>query len=138
MYDSVSYIVREPPTTTESRQGNDMTNQTHTHEPTRAAAVPPTPAPPSPMLGAITEHRYGDSAVLRLREVPLPTVGDVQVLIRVHAAGLDRGTEHLMPGKPYAMRLGFGTRRPKTPVPGRDAAGTVVEVGAGVIRLRPG
>ena len=56
-----------------------------------------------------------------------------EVLVRVHAAGLDRGTWHLMTGKPYLMRIaGLGFRGPKDRVPGRDLAGTVVAVGAGV------
>jgi NADPH:quinone reductase-like Zn-dependent oxidoreductase len=43
-----------------------------------------------------------------------------------------------MTGKPYAMRLGFGIRRPRNPVLGRDVAGTVVEVGPRVTRFSPG
>lgn len=35
----------------------------------------------------------------------MPSPGADQVLVRVHAAGLDRGTEHLMTGTPYAVRL---------------------------------
>ena len=89
-------------------------------------------------MRAITQTRYGNSDVLRLAQVPRPVVGDDQVLIRVHAAGLDRGTEHLMTGKPYAVRLASGIRRPKNPVPGRDVAGTVVDVGDTVTRFSPG
>ena len=36
------------------------------------------------------------------------------------------------------MRLGFGMRRPRNPVPGRDVAGTVVAVGSAVTRFAPG
>ena len=87
----------------------------------------------SSAMRAVTQDRYGSSEVLRLAEVPRPTVGDGQVLIRVHAAGLDRGTEHLMTGKPYLMRIaGLGFRRPKDRVPGRDLAGTVAAAGSGV------
>jgi NADPH:quinone reductase-like Zn-dependent oxidoreductase len=89
-------------------------------------------------MRAITQDRYGDAGVLRLAELPRPAVGEGQALIRVRAAGLDRGTEHLMTGKPYAVRLATGLRRPRKPVPGRDVAGTVVEVGAGVTRFSPG
>jgi NADPH:quinone reductase-like Zn-dependent oxidoreductase len=89
-------------------------------------------------MRAVVQDGYGASDVLRLAQVPRPTVSDNQVLVKVHAAGLDRGTEHLMTGKPYAMRLGFGIRRPKNPVLGRDVAGTVVEVGAGVDRFVAG
>ena len=69
-------------------------------------------------------------SVLRLGRVAIPAIGDHDVLVEVHAAGLDRGTEHLMTGKPYAMRLATGMRRPKNPVPGRDVAGIVADVGA--------
>jgi NADPH:quinone reductase-like Zn-dependent oxidoreductase len=89
-------------------------------------------------MRAITHDRYGHSEVLRLTQVLRPAAGTDQVLIRVHAAGLDRGTEHLMTGVPYAMRLGFGIRRPRNPVLGRDVAGTVVAVGGSVTRFRPG
>jgi NADPH:quinone reductase-like Zn-dependent oxidoreductase len=89
-------------------------------------------------MRAITQSRYGSSEVLQLSEVPAPEAGDGQVLVEVHAAGLDRGTEHLLTGKPYAVRLAMGVRRPRQPVPGRDVAGVVVSVGAGVTRFAPG
>lgn len=89
-------------------------------------------------MRAITQARYGTSDVLRLAQVPRPTPRERQVLIRVRAAGLDRGTEHLMTGKPYAMRLGFGLRGPRNPVPGRDVAGIVAEVGPAVTAFTPG
>jgi NADPH:quinone reductase-like Zn-dependent oxidoreductase len=101
------------------------------------AETPPTTGQRQTMR-AITRHRYGNSAVLRLEEVPRPTVDPGQVLIRVHAAGLDRGTEHLMTGKPYAVRLGLGLRRPRNAVLGRDVAGTVAGVGGGVTTFAPG
>jgi NADPH:quinone reductase-like Zn-dependent oxidoreductase len=57
----------------------------------------------------------------------------------VHAAGLDRGTWHLMTGKPYLMRVaGMGLRGPKDSVPGRDLAGTVETVGAAVTEFAVG
>ena len=92
---------------------------------------------PETMTG-IVQDRYGTAEVLRVSRLPIPSVGENQVLVRVRAAGLDRGTEHLMTGKPYAMRLGFGIRGPRQPVPGRDVAGTVVRVGAAVTRFAEG
>ena len=89
-------------------------------------------------MRAVVRDRYGSSEVLRLADVPRPTIGDREVLVRVHAAGLDRGTEHVMTGKPYAVRLAMGVRRPRNPVPGRDVAGTVVEVGSSVTRFAVG
>jgi NADPH:quinone reductase-like Zn-dependent oxidoreductase len=61
------------------------------------------------------------------------------VLLRVRAAGVDRGTWHLMTGRPLVMRgLGFGLRGPRTAVPGVDVSGTVVALGAGVDGLAVG
>ena len=61
-------------------------------------------------MRAITHHRYGTADVLRAAHLPRPVFGDNQVLVRVRAAGLDRGTEHLLTGKPYAVRLAMGLR----------------------------
>jgi NADPH:quinone reductase-like Zn-dependent oxidoreductase len=97
----------------------------------------PTTATPTTMR-AVIQDRYGGSEVLRLARVACPVIADHEVLVRVHAAGLDRGTEHLMTGKPYVMRLGFGLRGPKNPVSGRDVAGTVTRVGSSVTRFAIG
>ncbi|HYN92948.1 MAG TPA: NAD(P)-dependent alcohol dehydrogenase [Pilimelia sp.] len=89
-------------------------------------------------MRAVLQHRYGTAEVLQLGRVPRPVIGDHDVLVEVRAAGLDRGTEHLITGKPYAARLAFGMTRPKNPVPGRDVAGTVVAVGPAVTRFAVG
>jgi NADPH:quinone reductase-like Zn-dependent oxidoreductase len=89
-------------------------------------------------MRAIVQDRYGSAEVLRLARIARPHVAAHEVLVRVHAAGLDRGTWHLMAGRPFLLRLGFGLLRPKTPVPGRDVAGSVVAVGSAVTRFCPG
>ena len=59
--------------------------------------------------------------------------------MRVRAASVDRGTWHLMTGRPDLMRImGFGLRRPKQPNPGRSVAGTVEAVGRNVTAFEPG
>jgi NADPH:quinone reductase-like Zn-dependent oxidoreductase len=89
-------------------------------------------------MQAITQERYGGSEVLRLDRVPRPAIADDEVLVEVRAAGLDRGTEHLMTGKPYAARLAIGLRKPRNPVLGRDVAGTVAAIGSSVTRFAVG
>lgn len=89
-------------------------------------------------MRAVLQDGYGTAEVLRLGRVPRPVIGERDVLVEVRAAGLDRGTEHLMTGKPYAVRFSMGMRRPKNPIPGRDVAGTVVEIGAAVTRFAVG
>jgi NADPH:quinone reductase-like Zn-dependent oxidoreductase len=90
-------------------------------------------------MQAIVRDRYGSADVLELRDIEVPCPGDGEVLLRVHAASLDRGAWHIMAGMPYAIRLaGFGVRRPKNAGLGSDVAGIVEAVGAGVTALRPG
>jgi NADPH:quinone reductase-like Zn-dependent oxidoreductase len=90
-------------------------------------------------MRAVTQPSYGDADVLRATEVPVPSIGDGEVLVRVRAAGVDRGTWHCMSGRPYLMRLmGFGLRRPRRLVAGLDVAGTVAAVGASVTRFAVG
>ena len=89
-------------------------------------------------MQAVVQDRYGSADVLRLALIARPEVADDEVLLRVHAAGLDRGSWHLMTGRPYLLRLGFGLRRPKNPVLGVDVAGTVVAVGSAVTRFSAG
>ena len=96
-------------------------------------------APPQQRMQAIVRHEYGSADVLRVEEIDRPTISADEVLIRVHAAGMDRGTWHLMAGMPYLFRLmGPGLRKPKNPVLGLDVAGTVVAVGSDVTRFKVG
>jgi NADPH:quinone reductase-like Zn-dependent oxidoreductase len=84
-------------------------------------------------MRAVVQDRYGSADMLRLTRIARPEIKtDNDVLVRVGAAGLDRGTWHLMTGKPYLLRLALGLRGPKVRVPGRDVAGTVVAVGSAV------
>ena len=93
-----------------------------------------------PTMRAIIQENYGEAEnVLRLGQTGRPAIGDGEVLLRVHAAGVDRGVWHLVAGLPYAVRLaGYGIRAPKTPVPGREVAGRVEAVGAEVTTLAVG
>ncbi len=91
-------------------------------------------------MRAMVQHDYGEAhAVLKLEEIDRPRVGDDEVLLRVEAAGVDRGAWHIMAGLPYPIRLaGYGFFSPKNAVRGREVAGRVESVGAKVTTLRPG
>jgi NADPH:quinone reductase-like Zn-dependent oxidoreductase len=91
-------------------------------------------------MTAVVQERYGAAPedVLRLAEIDRPAIGDNEVLVRVRAASVDRGTWHLMAGLPYPARLAFGLRRPNFANPGRTFAGTVESVGSSVTGFRPG
>ncbi|MER7459137.1 NAD(P)-dependent alcohol dehydrogenase [Micromonospora sp. NPDC126480] len=89
-------------------------------------------------MKAIVQDTYGPPDVLRLRDIDRPSIGDRDVLVQVHAAGVDPGVWIFMTGRPYLARLASGLRRPRVPVRGRDVAGTVVAVGTRVTRFQPG
>jgi NADPH:quinone reductase-like Zn-dependent oxidoreductase len=90
---------------------------------------------------AIVQDEYGTAPeeVLRLEEIARPVIADDEILVRVRAASVDRGTWHLMAGLAYPIRLaGFGLRRPKALNPGRSLAGTVESAGQAVTGFEPG
>jgi NADPH:quinone reductase-like Zn-dependent oxidoreductase len=102
-------------------------------------SIPTAARPVQALMSAVTQHEYGAPEVLRVAEVDRPEAGDDQVLVRVHAAGLDRGVWHLVTGLPFLVRLaGYGLRRPKAVVPGSDVAGRVEAVGSYVTRFAIG
>jgi NADPH:quinone reductase-like Zn-dependent oxidoreductase len=107
-----------------------------------AAAVDDGPEPATARettMKAIVQDAYGSADLLKLADVDRPVPKDDEVLVRVHAAGVERGVWHLMTGLPYLLRIaGFGLRRPKNPVRGREVAGVVEAIGKDVTRFRPG
>jgi NADPH:quinone reductase-like Zn-dependent oxidoreductase len=90
-------------------------------------------------MKAIVQDTYGSTETLELRDIDQPQIADDEVLVRVKAAGVDRGVWHLMAGLPYPIRLaGYGFRSPKRTNPGMDLAGVVDAVGKDVTRFAPG
>jgi NADPH:quinone reductase-like Zn-dependent oxidoreductase len=89
-------------------------------------------------MKAITRHSYGTADVLAFEDVVLPTISDDELLVRVHAASINRADWYLLTGTPYMLRLMSGLRRPKNPLLGRDLAGTVEAVGRAVTGFRLG
>lgn len=111
---------------------------TTAHEPSTTAETPLSGRAASEMR-AITQDRYGSAGVLVLGTAVPPTPKADEVLIEVVAAGVDRGTCHLMTGTPYLIRIaGYGLFKPKSKIPGLDVAGRVVAIGSNVTRFAPG
>lgn len=93
-------------------------------------------------MKAIVQDRYGAPDVLRLQEVDKPVAGPHDLLVRVHAAGINARDWHIMRGDPYIVRLIspslFGWSGPKMRIRGSDFAGRVEAVGTAVTRFSPG
>ena len=108
------------------------------HPETLSPADEPSPdAPPSTMRAAVARD-YGTADVITIEDVPTPTAGTGQVLLRVEACSLNALDWHFLSGTPYLLRLMAGVRRPKRIIHGADVAGTVVAVGDEVTSLQLG
>lgn len=82
-------------------------------------------------MKAILVREFGGPEVLKLEEVPTPRPGPGQVLVRIHAAGVN-------PADTYA-RTGNYAVKPALPyTPGSDGAGVIESAGEGVTKVRPG
>ncbi len=80
-------------------------------------------------MKAVIQQHYGSPDVLDLRDVDRPSVTDDGVLIRVHAASVNRADWIVLTGKPYLVRImGRGVFTPKHRIPGIDVAGRVEAV----------
>ena len=64
-------------------------------------------------MRAIIRETYGPPDILRLEDVPVPPLGDGDVLVKVHAASANAGDWHLLRGTPLPFRLVAGLRTPK-------------------------
>jgi len=112
---------------------------TSMNRPNPAAMATSAPARANSMMRAVVQRSYGTTDVLQVEQIGTPEFGADDVLVRVRAAGLDRGTWHFMTGRPYLMRIiGFGFSRPKNLVAGLDVAGTVAAVGTAVTTFSVG
>lgn len=90
-------------------------------------------------MRAIVAHRYGGPDVLRLEDVDRPVPADDEVLIEVHAAGVNAADWHILRADPPMVRLmGFGLLKPKNEILGADVAGRIEAVGSDVTRFSPG
>jgi NADPH:quinone reductase-like Zn-dependent oxidoreductase len=88
-------------------------------------------------MKAIVYSGYGPPDVLKIEEIAKPAPRDDEVLIKVRAAAINPLDRHIMRGKPFFLRMGFGLRKPKVR-PGRDVAGQVEAVGRKVTRFKAG
>lgn len=103
-----------------------------TTEPYRPTADLPTTMTAAVALG------YGTEEQIEVAEVPVPTPGDTEVLVKVEASSLNALDWHFLTGTPYLLRLAEGLRRPKLAIRGADVSGVVVGLGAKVTRFAVG
>ena len=88
-------------------------------------------------MKAIIQDEYGSPDVLELRNIDKPAVNDDEVLVRVHAAGVNAADCFIMRGQ-FPLRMVYGLGKPRNGVRGTDVAGIVEAVGKDVKQFQPG
>lgn len=89
-------------------------------------------------MKAAVRSKYVPPGTLTIQEIEKPTPKDNEVLIRVHAASVNRSDNHVLTGKPWPMRLFIGLFKPKLAVTGSDFAGQVEATGPAVKSFQVG
>lgn len=89
-------------------------------------------------MKAIVYNQYGGPEVLHEAEVQKPAPRQNEVLIKVHAVGLNAADWRLMRADPFFVRFSAGLSSPKQQILGSDIAGTVEAIGKNVLGLQPG
>ncbi|MEO1055597.1 MAG: NAD(P)-dependent alcohol dehydrogenase [Actinomycetota bacterium] len=78
-------------------------------------------------------RRYGGPEVVELADVPMPSPGDNEVLVRVTASTVNRTSASIRAAiPPFGARLAYGLTKPRRAILGTDFAGTVERVGSDV------
>ena len=89
-------------------------------------------------MKAAIRTRYGGPEQVRIEDIEKPEPGEGQVLVRVHAASVNRADLDYIAPRPQFIRAFVGVRGPRNPRLGTDVAGTVEAVGPDVTRFTPG
>jgi len=89
-------------------------------------------------MKAVTINGYGSPNVLKVQDVPKPTVQPNEVLVQVKASGVTTADAMMRQGTPRFARLFLGLRKPRHTVMGTGYAGIVVNKGSEVTRFKVG
>jgi NADPH:quinone reductase-like Zn-dependent oxidoreductase len=89
-------------------------------------------------MKAIIRTKYGSPDVLQLKEIEKPTPKDNGVLVKVHAASINKADSYLLRGPFVARLVEGGLLKPKRKILGTDLAGQVEAVGRNVKQFQPG
>ncbi|MGR3660471.1 MAG: NAD(P)-dependent alcohol dehydrogenase [Paracoccaceae bacterium] len=89
-------------------------------------------------MKAITYTAYGKADVLHLQDLPKPTPGADEILVKIHATTVTPVDTAFRAGSPYFARLYTGLFKPKRQILGTELAGRIEAIGTDVTRFQPG
>ena len=83
-------------------------------------------------MKAVYYTEYGGPEVLEIRDIPKPTPGEDEILVKVHAASIHQTDIRFRTGTPFLARVLAGLLKPKNPILGSDYSGEVEAVGKNI------
>lgn len=89
-------------------------------------------------MKAVCLSKYGQPEVLQVKDMPVPTIKEDEVLVSVKAAGITTADSIMRSGTPWIARLAVGLFKPKNPITGTGFSGVVERVGANVKNFKAG
>ncbi len=89
-------------------------------------------------MKAVRYHHFGSPKVLEIEELPLPDIGEHQILVEVYATSVNSGDCHLRSGSPFMARVFAGPFVPRQKILGTTYSGKVVGIGAKVTSFKVG
>lgn len=89
-------------------------------------------------MKAVLHKKYGPPSVLKIEEIERPIPKENEVLVRVHAATVNRTDCAILRAKPFIMRFVVGFFNPNNPITGTDFAGKIEAVGNAVTNFKVG
>jgi NADPH:quinone reductase-like Zn-dependent oxidoreductase len=89
-------------------------------------------------MKAAVRYQYGGVQHVRIEDLDVPVPAEGEVLVRVHAASINRADLDYIGPRPQFIRAFVGVRRQRNPRLGTDVAGVVESLGPGVTRFAVG
>lgn len=89
-------------------------------------------------MKAAVNRVYGSPSVLTIEDIPAPTVGDNDILVRVYNSGVNRTDDGFLHARPFISRFFSGLTKPRNLVLGCEFAGEVAETGSEVTEFKVG
>jgi NADPH:quinone reductase-like Zn-dependent oxidoreductase len=89
-------------------------------------------------MRTVVNRHYNQLKDIHIEERTLPVLKDHEVLVKVHAAALNKSDLLLAHGKPFMIKMMYGLKQPKKIYPGSDFAGEILSIGSKVTAFKPG
>ncbi len=89
-------------------------------------------------MKAAVYEKYGGPEVVQIKDIPVPTPNENEVLVRIRNTTVNRTDCGFRASKPAFARVFYGLFKPRYPVLGTEFSGDVVAIGSAVEKFKEG